>query len=189
MLVFKNNLFFIYFWILFDRKQSLRTVKQLYTYREGFNTLCVSFRGKMCKYICLITRHKLLIKKLGYWTPIYFVVLVIREYTRYVHKITVKSVCSEYSGILCRNAKSDFRCNNSFRHLNMCIILRPFLDLQQGIHATNPAEGEWTSVGSKNAVACERLGSSVCIWRQNEPSWTFLGTRKETRTYSRARMH
>ena len=35
-------------------------------------------------------RHKLQIKKIGYWTPIYFVVLVIREYTRYVHKISVK---------------------------------------------------------------------------------------------------
>ena len=29
-------------------------------------------------------RHKLQIKKIGYWTPINFVVLVIREYTRYV---------------------------------------------------------------------------------------------------------
>ena len=69
--------------------------------------------------------HMLQLKKIGYWTPIYFVVLVLRNCTRYVHYTNgTKCMCRTFRYVVSRVKKEnlDFQCKDGFRQPNMSIL-------------------------------------------------------------------
>ena len=76
----------------------------LFYYTVPVKGLNIVFYRKIVRinHIFFFLRDVLQLKKIGYWTPIYFVVLVIREYTRYMDKINEKKcMCRTFRYICC----------------------------------------------------------------------------------------